>query len=139
LGNVALVDNENIAMAQRIIRFRMTAARFESKLTLYGMMSDHYQNQLKSLSTGSTTEGVKASKLTILRSICPPLPEQTAIATYLDCETTKIDKLVEKVDAAISRLQEYRTALITAATTGKISVRNQETNRGVRHASAALP
>lgn len=53
----------------------------------------------------------------------PPLIEQTAIATYLDRETAKMDKLVEKVEAAITRLQEYRTALITAAVTGKIDVR----------------
>ena len=52
-----------------------------------------------------------------------PIKEQTAIATYLDRETAKIDKLVEKVESAIARLQEYRTALITAAVTGKIDVR----------------
>lgn len=55
----------------------------------------------------------------------PPLPEQTAIATYLDRETATIDQLVAKVEAAIARLQEYRTALITAAVTGKIDVRGK--------------
>ncbi|MFE8031649.1 restriction endonuclease subunit S [Thiohalocapsa marina] len=105
LGNVALVDDENVAMAQRIIRFRMKKVRFESSFTLYEMMSDHFQNQLKSLSTGSTAEGLKASKLTILKIISPPLHEQTAIATYLDRETAKIDRLVAKVDAAIACLQ----------------------------------
>lgn len=54
----------------------------------------------------------------------PPLPEQTAIATYLDRETAKIDRLVEKIELLISRLQEYRAALITAAVTGKIDVRS---------------
>lgn len=42
---------------------------------------------------------------------------------YLDRETTKIDRTVETVEAAIERLQEYRTALITAAVTGKIDMR----------------
>lgn len=55
--------------------------------------------------------------------LLPEREEQTAIATYLDRETTKIDKLAEKVEAAIARLQEYRTALITAAVTGKIDIR----------------
>lgn len=54
----------------------------------------------------------------------PPLPEQTAISTYLDRETAKIDRLVEKVELLISCLQEYRAALITAAVTGKIDVRS---------------
>ena len=53
----------------------------------------------------------------------PPLPEQAAIAAYLDEETAKLDALVGKVEAAVERLQEYRTALITAAVTGKIDVR----------------
>ena len=53
----------------------------------------------------------------------PPLIEQTAIATYLDRETAKIEKLVEKIEAAIARLKEYRTALITPPVTGKIDVR----------------
>ena len=38
----------------------------------------------------------------------PPLPEQHAIATFLDRKTTKIDTLVTKIETAIERLQEYR-------------------------------
>ena len=53
----------------------------------------------------------------------PPLPEQCAIAAYLDEETARLDDLVAKVETAIERLQEYRIALITAAVTGKIDVR----------------
>jgi type I restriction enzyme S subunit len=57
--------------------------------------------------------------------LLPLLPEQCAIADYLDRETTKIDRMVEKVEAAIACLQEYRSALITAAVTGKIDVRDR--------------
>ena len=53
----------------------------------------------------------------------PPPGEQSTIATYLARETAKIDHMVAKVETAIERLQEYRTALITAAVTGKIDVR----------------
>ena len=53
------------------------------------------------------------------------LTEQTAIASYLDAETAKIDKLIGKVEEAIERLTEYRSALITAAVTGKIDVREE--------------
>jgi type I restriction enzyme S subunit len=54
----------------------------------------------------------------------PPAPEQVAIVDFLDRETSKIDCMVDKVEEAIERLQEYRTAFITAAVTGKIDVRN---------------
>ena len=123
LGNVALVDREDVALAQRIIRFRMNPAFFSGGFTLYAMMSDHFQVQLQSLSTGSTAEGLKASKLPILRIVAPPLEEQKIIASFLNRETMRIDQMLAKVDSVIDRLQEYRTALITAAVTGKIDVR----------------
>lgn len=123
LGNVALVDREDVALAQRIIRFRMQPNRFDAAFTLYAMMSDHFQTQLQSLSTGSTAEGLKASKLHILRIIAPPIVEQSAIAAYLTRETSNIDQMVTKVASAIDGLQEYRAALITVAVTGKIDVR----------------
>ena len=53
----------------------------------------------------------------------PKKSEQRAIATFLDRETAKIDALVAKVREAIDRLKELRTALISAAVTGKIDVR----------------
>lgn len=53
----------------------------------------------------------------------PPLREQTAIATYLDNETTILEALAVKISLAIKCLQEYRSALITNAVTGKIDVR----------------
>jgi restriction endonuclease S subunit len=53
----------------------------------------------------------------------PPVSEQHTIASFLDRETAKIDRMVAKVETAVERLREYRTALITAAVTGKIDVR----------------
>jgi type I restriction enzyme S subunit len=53
----------------------------------------------------------------------PTRLEQRAIADFLDRETAKIDTMIAKVETAIERLLEYRTALITAAVTGKIDVR----------------
>ena len=54
---------------------------------------------------------------------CPPEDEQHAIADFLDRETAKIDALTKKIYEQIERLKEYRTALISAAVTGKIDVR----------------
>jgi type I restriction enzyme S subunit len=55
----------------------------------------------------------------------PPPLEQRAIGDFLDRETSKIDSMVATVETAIERLLEYRTALITAAVTGKIDVGRQ--------------
>jgi type I restriction enzyme S subunit len=72
---------------------------------------------------GSTFRRINVGQIKAFWICVPPLTEQISIAEYLDHETAKIDRMVEKVEAAIEKLQEYRTALITAAVTGKIDVR----------------
>lgn len=73
---------------------------------------------------------INRETLNELRVPVPPIPEQLAIADFLDRETAKIDLLVAKVEQVIERLQEYRTALITAAVTGKIDVRQEQSGLG---------
>ena len=64
------------------------------------------------------------SELENLWVINPPVAEQQAIADFLDREIHPIHTMTNGVCSAIQRLKEYRTALITAAVTGKIDVRN---------------
>ncbi|MDD2711078.1 MAG: restriction endonuclease subunit S [Verrucomicrobiae bacterium] len=68
---------------------------------------------------------INRDTLNELRILVPPLPEQAAIAAYLDAETAKLDALAAKIEEAVDRLKEYRTALITTAVTGKIDVRKE--------------
>lgn len=56
--------------------------------------------------------------------LVPSLSEQKEIVSYLDCHLPQIEMLVEKADSVIALLQERRTALISAAVTGKIDVRD---------------
>ena len=55
----------------------------------------------------------------------PPKDEQSAIAFFLNRETAKIDALIGKVEKSVNLLYEHRTALISAAVTGKIDVRRE--------------
>jgi type I restriction enzyme, S subunit len=55
----------------------------------------------------------------------PSQAEQENIAAYLDNEEDRIDRLNQIEMRAIKLLQEYRSALITAAVSGKIDVRGQ--------------
>jgi len=54
----------------------------------------------------------------------PPIDEQDLIVRFLETEESRIDELLDTAGAAIALLQERRTALISAAVTGKIDVRN---------------
>ena len=63
------------------------------------------------------------------RTVVPPPSSsgQRAVADYFGRETAKIDAPVAKVRETIDRLEELRTALISAAVTGKIDVREAGT------------
>ena len=78
---------------------------------------------LQSLGKGSTFMELTPTDLGSVRAPFPPLDEQRAIADFLANESARLAELVNHSEAAIERLQEYRTALITAAVTGKIDVR----------------
>jgi len=54
----------------------------------------------------------------------PDFDEQESIADFIDAEVKKMDEMLRVNNLTIERLTEYRTALITAAVTGKIDVRN---------------
>ena len=54
----------------------------------------------------------------------PSLDEQIQISEFLDKKTTQFDELIAKSKEQITILEEKRQALITAAVTGKIDVRN---------------
>jgi len=59
-----------------------------------------------------------------VRVALPSLEEQDAILATIDRETTRIDGLIHETEHSIALLKEKRAALITAAVTGKIDVRN---------------
>ena len=73
----------------------------------------------------NTIDHLTAVQLRHYRLPFASFSEQRAIAAFLDHETAKLDTLVAKVREAIDRLKELRTALISAAVTGKIDVREE--------------
>jgi type I restriction enzyme S subunit len=74
---------------------------------------------------GATVESIEYDLLINTRILMPPLEEQLSIVTYLEQETTKIDRLITGIQESIKKLKEYSTALVSAAVTGKIDVRGE--------------
>ena len=124
LGQVALIDRVDIALAQRIVKFRGRPGVLQSNFLLYWFMGDHCQARLTTLATGSTALGIKASKLGMIECLVPPLDEQAAIVRHVEREFEALDALIEQAQVASSLLVERRSALIAAAVTGKIDVRD---------------
>ena len=74
-------------------------------------------------SNATTIEVIYTDTLKNIFVTLPQLEEQKRIVSYLDSETSKIDIRIAKRRKQIELLQEYKQALITAAVTGKIDVR----------------
>ena len=75
-------------------------------------------------STSAAQPGLSVEAIGNLRIPVASLEEQTSIAEYLKKEFIKWDTLTEAAFNSISLLQERRSALISAAVTGQIDVRN---------------
>lgn len=77
---------------------------------------------------GSTFNEVSIATVRGLSVCVPPLSEQAEISDQLVSELARFDTLITEAQRAIDLLQERRTALISAAVTGQIDVREEVTS-----------
>ena len=71
---------------------------------------------------GATSPHVNVSTIRNYRLTLPSRKEQELVSSYLDRETSKVDLMASEAERAIGLLKERRSALISAAVTGKIDV-----------------
>ena len=73
--------------------------------------------------TISTQLNINVDQISAIPMVCSTIAEQKTIVTYLDKKCDAIDSIITKTERSIELLKEKRQALITAAVTGKIDVR----------------
>lgn len=81
-----------------------------------------YKKKIISLGFGGTQVNLSQAIIAQLPVALPPLPEQRAIATYLDDKCSKIDTIVSNLDKQISRYGDLKRSLIDEVITGKRAV-----------------
>ena len=123
LGEVAIVDDVEIACAQRIIMFKIDRSRMKPQFIWLYLRSQAGQDEIQTKASGSTAEGIRADRLRRCRVLVPSLDEQAEIVTHVANKLNGFDEILQKVRQQVELLQERRTALIAAAVTGKIDVR----------------
>jgi len=127
LGRCVIVDRPGLLLNQRVAKILIhdsAKGLIDHSFLIHVLNSRVAREQLIQTATGTTVFHSSPTKVGECILAIPPKVEQTAIASYLDTETTKLDSMIQKVESAIEKLTEYRTALITAAVTGKIDVRH---------------
>ena len=97
---------------------------FDRRLLLYLLLTDGFIKVVDSSTYGAKMPRANWDFIGNCIVPVPPLKEQKQITAFLDKEKAKIDTLIKKCETAIELLKERRTALISAAVTGKIDVRD---------------
>lgn len=118
LGNIANVDNINIALAQRVIKFRGDKDRLNNYYLKYYMLGERFQQDILHEATGSTVLGIKGSRLKNVLLAVPPLYEQEKIAHIL----TAVDNQISEYENEKIKLEELKKGLMQQLLTGKIRV-----------------
>jgi type I restriction enzyme S subunit len=128
IGEVAMVPPAiaGANLTQDAARISYTSATHGPWL-LYALKSTAVFAQLEAGALGATIRGINIRDLKRASIAVPPRDEQHTIATFLGRETAQIDALLGRVRDAIASLKEFSTALISAAVTGKIDVREEVT------------
>jgi type I restriction enzyme S subunit len=88
--------------------------------------SQYGYSKLYSIRTGGMHPHLNCGEVQFVKLPIPPRDEQNEIINYIERNVTTFDLLINKQLDAIKLMQERRTALISAAVTGKIDVREWE-------------
>ena len=74
----------------------------------------------------STVDSLRLPVFLNFQMTVPPLDEQVLILDFIEMNATRIDTLIIKTERSIELLKERRSALITAAVTGQIDLREEQ-------------
>ncbi len=99
-----------------------------SDYAFYQMISDGFISTVDSSTYGSKMPRASVEFINDMPFLVPPLEEQNAVSEYVKSRIYQFEKLIDMTDMAIRLSKERRTALISAAVTGKIDVRNVAVN-----------
>ena len=117
-GNAIYVDsNKTLFAGYHTIIARPYNIGRDYKYFAYLLLTDNWRQQVRSCVSGIKVYSVNQKILKQTSVLFPPLPEQEAIATYLDEKCGEIDSLISLQEEMISELQAYKKSVITEAVT----------------------
>jgi len=125
IGVSALVADisEPTVFECHIVRFRPLQNVVNPKFLVNYLNSWYVHQRLITLSQTVTMSTISQDKISSLEIALPALEEQCEVVEYIDMVSSKVEASISRAENQIQLLQEYRTALISEAVTGKIDVR----------------
>ena len=122
-GNIAIVETDEVFnIWSPLAAIRVKPKKINQHFVFYFMQSFCFKQAVELGWNYGTQQNIGMGVIENLAVTVPELFEQTAIVKFLDQETDRIDALILETERSIELLKEHRSALITAAVTGKIKV-----------------
>jgi type I restriction enzyme S subunit len=123
-GDVGLVsENEEGFNCHALILLSSAEKSISGSYLALALQSEYGKAVLYAIRTGGMHPHLNCGQVKYVKVPVPPRSEQKAIVDCVKSSTRTFDALESKAQTAVERLQERRTALISAAVTGKIDVR----------------
>ncbi len=123
-GRVAMVEDDRVFnIWSPLAAIRCNSQLVSRRFVYHYLQSKEFQTGVQLRWSFGTQQNIGMGVIQNLAVPLPSLNEQSEIATTLDRETVRFDAICSRVRVAVTKLVEYRSALITAAVTGKIDVR----------------
>ncbi|MBW2185005.1 MAG: restriction endonuclease subunit S [Deltaproteobacteria bacterium] len=124
-GDMGLVSEEEVGFnCHALIIVEPDKKVISGGFLLMVFQSEYGYSKLYSIRTGGMHPHLNCGEVQFVKVPIPSRVEQDQITNYIEEKITRFDLLVSKQLDTISLMQERRTALISAAVTGKIDVRN---------------
>jgi len=124
IGQVAVVTPEHEgANCHALIIVSPVAKMLSGRFLAWLLNSDYGLQSLKAIQTGALHPHLNCGNVKDVKVPLPPIGEQQRIAEFVDRTLGEFSRLIEKSQRSIDLMREHRTALISAAVTGKIDVR----------------
>lgn len=124
IGKTVVVEEDReFVVASSLIIIRPDRRTVHDKFLDFACQSKPVQAQVAGYAKGAGLPRLSIANLRRVQIPLPPLEEQIRIAEHLLAKTSAIDYLTARSEEAIRLLSERRSALISAAVTGKIDVR----------------
>lgn len=124
LGRVALHDGSEACINQSVAVLRPSSRIIFPRFLELALLGSVYQEKMLFDAGGTTIKHIYITRLSKMHLMLPSFEEQQAIVSYVEDVLAKIDGLLSASSKAIDLLKERRSALISAAVTGKIDVRS---------------
>ncbi|TKB01995.1 restriction endonuclease subunit S [Alteromonas portus] len=123
--SVVVPEGKDFVVASSLIIMKVDKKRLVPEFLDFLCKSNPVQEQVNNFVRGAALKRLSITNILKIFGCFPPFDEQKEIVSTLKNKLSKLDSLIKETRSSIKLLKEHRTALISAAVTGKIDVREE--------------